>query len=96
MMADIIKNSVDFEKMLKLYLHQAKIKLNKELTGTREAIKLIAEERTKSFIETMDRGLSKEEREFFKALVIGCMHQSFCYGYGIGKIEGKTNKVTYL
>jgi hypothetical protein len=96
MMAEIIKNSIDFEKMLKLYLKQAKNKLDRELTGTREAIRLIAEDRTKNFIETMDRGLSKEEREFFKALIIGCMHQTFCYGYGIGKIEGTTNKVTYL
>ncbi len=95
-MADIIKNSIDFEKMLKLYLKQARIKLNGDLAGTREAIKLIAEDRIKEFIQAMDRGLDKEERNFLRALIIGCMHQSFCYGYGLGKIEGTTNTVTYL
>lgn len=93
---DGIKNSVYFEKTLKLYLKQARNKLNGDLAGTREAIRLIASDRTKDFIGTMDRGLNKEERGYLKALIIASMHQSFCYGYGIGKIEGHTNDKVYL
>ncbi len=91
-MADSGKNNMDFEKSIKLYLNQAREKLNGDLTGTREAIKLIAADKAKDFIRTMDRGLDKEEREFLKAIIISCMHQSFCYGYGIGKVEGNTKK----
>jgi len=83
-------NSLDFEKTIKCYLKQAREKLNGDLAGTREAMKIIAAEKARSFIETMDRGLDKNEREFLKALFISSMHQSFCYGYGIGKIEGNT------
>jgi hypothetical protein len=91
-MAEVSRNSMDFEKTIKRYLKQAKDKLNGDLAGTREAIKLIAADKARDFIETMDRGLDKEEREFLKALIITSMHQSFCYGYGIGKIEGNTNE----
>lgn len=89
-MAETSRNSIDFERTIKRYLKQAKEKLNGDLVGTREAIKLIAADKARDFIETMDRGLDKEEREFLKALIITSMHQSFCYGYGIGKIEGNT------
>lgn len=81
---------------MKLYLKQARDKLNGDFSGTREAIKLIAADKTKDFIQAMDRGLSKEEREFLKALIVTSMHQSFCYGYGIGKIEGNTNDRIFL
>ena len=91
-MENAIVNSMDFEREIKCYLKQAKKKLNGDLIGTREAIKLIAADKARDFIATMDRGLDKEEREFLKALIITGMHQSFCYGYGIGKIEGNTNK----
>lgn len=90
-MADVSRSSVDFEKTIKRYLKQAREKLNGDLAGTREAIKLIAADKARDFIETMDRGLNREEREFLKALIITSMHQSFCYGYGIAKIEGNTN-----
>jgi len=96
MMTDGIKNSECFEKTLKLYLKQARNKLNSDLIGTREAIRLIASDKTKDFIQTMDRGLNREEIEFLKALIISGMHQSFCYGYGIGKIEGNTNEKVCL
>ncbi|MGI6668293.1 MAG: hypothetical protein ACOX4M_02285 [Acetivibrionales bacterium] len=91
-MTDKTRNNFKFEKTMKFYLRQANKKLNYELPGTREAIKLIAAEKIKYFIEMMDKGLDKEEREFLKALIITSMHQSFCYGYGIGKIEGNTNE----
>jgi len=95
-MADRARNRTDFEKTLKLYLRQAREKLNGDLAGTREAIKLIAEDKTRNFIEMTDRGLSKEEREFLKALIVASMRQSFCYGYGIGKFEGNTSQRVYL
>lgn len=95
-MADMLKNSVNFEKMMKLYLRQARLKLDGDLSGTREAIRLIAAEKTKDFVEAMDRGLNREERDFLKMLIVTSMHQSFCYGYGIGKIEGNTKDRIYL
>ncbi|NLH97685.1 MAG: hypothetical protein GX477_10180 [Clostridiaceae bacterium] len=95
-MADKAKHQTDFEKTLKLYLKQAREKLNGDLAGTREAIRLIAADKTRSFIEMTDRGLSKEERELLKTLIMTSMRQSFCYGYGIGKFEGNTNERVYL
>lgn len=95
-MADMLKNSVNFEKMMKLYLRQARLKLDGDLSGTREAIRLIAAEKTKDFVEAMDRGLNREERDFLEMLIVTSMHQSFCYGYGIGKIEGNTKDRIYL
>lgn len=86
--------SQKFESIIKDYLHQGKEKLEKDLVGTREAIKLIAKDKTKSFMRTMDLGLNEEERNCLNSLIITSMYQSFCYGYGIGKIEGETkNKV---
>lgn len=85
-------NSGDFEKTIKQYLKQGREKLSRDLAGTREAIKLIADDKTKDFLKTMDRGLDKEERDFLSALIVAGMYQSFCYGYGIGKIEGHTNE----
>ncbi|MCX7842743.1 MAG: hypothetical protein N2489_06680 [Clostridia bacterium] len=86
----------DFETTIREYLKQAREKLDKELLGTREAIRLIAGDKTKEFIRTMDKGLDKKERDFLSALIIASMYQSFCYGYGIGKIEGTTNNKVFL
>lgn len=88
--------SQKFENVIKDYLHQGKEKLEKDLTGTREAIKLIAKDKTKSFMRTMDIGLNEEERECLHSLIITSMYQSFCYGYGIGKIEGDTKQKVFL
>ncbi|MCX7709757.1 MAG: hypothetical protein N2484_07885 [Clostridia bacterium] len=86
----------NFENAIREYLKQGKEKLDKELQGTREAIKLIAKDKTKEFMQAMDKGLDKDEREFLSALIVSSMYQSFCYGYGIGKIEGRTNNKIYL
>jgi hypothetical protein len=86
----------NFEKTIKAYLKQARDKLEHELTGTREAMKLIAADKTKHFIEVMDRGLDEQEREFLCALIVSSMYQSFCYGYGIGKIEGRHKKEVFI
>ncbi len=89
-------NSTEFEKTIKEYLKHAREKLKNDLVGTREAIKMIAAEKARYFIEAMDVGLNVEERDFLGKLIISSMYQSFCYGYGIGKIEGKTQSRIYL
>lgn len=81
-----------FEKTIREYLKQAQDRLEHELTGTREAMKIIAKEKTKDFIKVMDIGLDEGEREYLCALIVTGMYQSFCYGYGVGKIEGKNGK----
>jgi len=86
----------DFEQRIREYLRQGKEKLIYDLVGTREAIKLIACEKTKEFVKTMDKGLDRSEREFLSDLIVSSMYQSFCYGYGIGKIEGRTNNKIFL
>lgn len=90
------KNSSEFEKTIREYLKQGRTKLEKDLAGTREAIRLVAEDKIKNFMKTMDKGLSKEEREYLSSLIVSGMFQSFCYGYGIGKIEGGTSNRIYL
>ncbi len=89
------KNDI-FETTIKGYLRQGRKKLDNELSGTREAIKLIAKDKTRDFISTMDKGLNKEERDFLSELIVHSMQQSFCYGYSIGKIEGTSGKKVYL
>ena len=95
-MSESAKPSETFENLIKDYLHQGKEKLEKDLAGTREAIKIIAKEKTRQFMRTMDKGLSSEEREFLNSIIITSMYQSFCYGYGIGKIEGETKQKVCL
>lgn len=91
-----MEDSSDFERMIKEYLKQGRDRLENELVGTREAIRLIAADKTRDFIKTMDKGLDKPERDFLGAIIMSSMYQAFCYGYGIGKIEGKTNNKVYL
>ena len=89
-------NGESFEDVIKEYLKQGKEKLENDLAGTREAMKIIASEKTKDFIRAMDKGLDKNEREFLSKVIISSMYQAFTYGYGIGKVEGKTNKKVYI
>lgn len=86
----------EFEATVKEYLRQAREKLETELSGTREAIRLIARDKTRDFMIAMDKGLDEKEREFLSALIVVSMQQAFCYGYGIGKVEGKTNRKVFL
>ncbi len=85
-----------FEVTIKEYIKQGREKLEKDLVGTREAIRLIARDKTRNFIKTMDRGLDKNEREYLGALIMSSMYQAFCYGYSIGKFEGKSNNKVFL
>lgn len=86
----------NFESTIKEYLKQGREKLEKDLAGTREAVKIISRDKVKEFMKTMDKGLNKEEREYLHALIVASMYQSFCYGYGIGKMEGRTNNRVFL
>jgi len=86
----------EFEKTIKKYLRQGREKLFTDLAGTREAMKMIASDKTRNFMQTMDKGLDKTERDFLNALIVSSMYQSFCYGYGIGKMEAATNSRIYL
>lgn len=86
----------NFDSTIREYLKQGREKLIKDLTGTREAIKLIANDKARDFMLVTDRGLNKEERDYLVEIIISSMCQTFCYGYGIGKIEGKTNSRVYL
>jgi hypothetical protein len=88
--------SSSFEKNMREYLKQGRDKLANDLAGTREAIRLIAGDKTREFIKTMDKGLAREERDYLQALIISSMYQSFCYGYGIGKVEGSTSNRIFL
>jgi len=94
--ADRPVNSNNFEDILKEYLKQGKERLDKELIGTREAIKMVASDKTREFIKIADKGLAREEREFLSQLIVSSMHQSFCYGYGIGKMEGVNGRRVML
>ena len=96
-MEDVRNNTENnFEITIKEYLKQGREKLEKDLAGTREAMKIIAGEKTRDFIKTMDKGLDKNEREFLSKVIISSMYQAFSYGYGIGKVEGKTNKKVFI
>lgn len=86
------KNDGEFEKCMREYFENAGKKLANELTGTREAIKILAKDKVRDFMVGTDIGLSKEEKEYLLNLIISSMYQSFCYGYGIGKIECKAGK----
>jgi len=86
----------NYDKIIREYLKQGREKLFKELNGTREAIRLIAKEKTKDFMLVTDRGLDKDERNYLAELIVSSMYQTFCYGYSIGKIEGSTNEKIYL
>lgn len=86
----------NFEEKIKNYLNEAREKLLKELEGTRGAIKLLANDKAKDFMRITDIGFNKDERQFLNDLLVSSMYQSFCYGYGIGKMEGTTKKKIYL
>ncbi|HEY9060900.1 MAG TPA: hypothetical protein VIO64_10435 [Pseudobacteroides sp.] len=80
-------NYGEFENTVKQYIKEGRMKLQNDLIQTSHAIHSIAQNKTKCFIKNMDKGLDKEEREYLTSLILTSMHQAFCYGYGIGKIE---------
>lgn len=82
--------------MIKEYTREANFKLEDQYNGTKEAIRLIAEERAGEFILMGDIGLTKDEKQLLAELIAASMMQSFSLGYGVGKVEGKTKKQIFL
>lgn len=81
---------------IKEYTIEANLKLDDQYTGTKQAIKQIADEKAREFMVTGDIGLNIEEKELLAAFIAGGMMQSFSLGYGVGKVEGETKKQVYL
>lgn len=84
------------DKLIKEYLEEARNRLETEFAGTREAIRQISEEKVMEYLVFTDKDLSKDERALLSAVFTFSMYQSFCYGYGIGRVEGSTSKKVYL
>lgn len=82
--------------MIREYTVEANLKLDDQYNGTREAIRLIAEEKAGMFILKGDIGLNIQEKELLADIIAGSMMQSFSLGYGVGKVEGSTKKSVYL
>jgi hypothetical protein len=82
--------------MIKEYTLEANLKLDDQYNGTREAIRLIAEEKAGMFILKGDIGLRMEEKKLLTNIIASSMMQSFSLGYGVGKVEGCTKKPVYL
>ena len=81
---------------IKEYTIEANLKLDDQYTGTKQAIKQIADEKAREFMVTGDIGLNVEEKGLLAAFIAGGMMQSFSLGYGVGKVEGETKKQVYL
>ncbi|MGI6705171.1 MAG: hypothetical protein ACOX6S_02550 [Clostridia bacterium] len=96
-MKDMDKIKSDFvEDTIRRYTEEANRKLEGQFSGTREAMLIISREKVQEFMLRADRGLDKEERELLKLFILSSMMQSFCLGYGLGKIEGQTSQAIYL
>jgi hypothetical protein len=87
---------VETGKLIKKFTQEGNLKLDKQYSGTREAILQISREKVQEYIRKGDIGLGKEERELLVLVIAGSMMQSFSLGYGIGKVEGLTDKSIYL
>lgn len=90
------EESAGIENLIKEYLEEARSRLETEFAGTREAIRQISEEKVMEYLVFTDKNLSKDERALLSAVFTFSMYQSFCYGYGIGRVEGSTSKKVYL
>ncbi|HZJ57691.1 MAG TPA: hypothetical protein VFD89_05555 [Clostridia bacterium] len=82
--------------MIKIYTQEGNKKLNKQYLGTKRAISQIAYEKMQEYMRTADVGLGSDERNILEILIANSMMQSFSLGYGIGKVEGLTNKQIHL
>ena len=82
--------------LVKKFTKEGNMKLDKQYVGTRQAILQISREKMQEYMRIGDIGLGEEERELLVLIIAGSMMQSFCLGYGIGKVEGLTDKSIYL
>ena len=74
---------------------EANTKLDDQYNGTREAIRLIAQEKASDFILKGDVGLRLRKAAVNR---YHCRkHDAKLFpGYGVGKVEGSTRKAVYL
>lgn len=91
-----VLHGMKVDEMLREYTREGNKKLDKQYSGTRQAILDLARDKVREFIKTADVGLDKDSREMLVLIIAGSMMQSFSLGYGIGKLEGKTDKQIYL
>lgn len=79
-------------QLIKLHTKQGSKKLDDQYMGTKQAIIQIAHEKMQEYMRVGDVGLGLDERNILKDLIANSMMKSFSLGYGIGKVEGSTNK----
>jgi len=91
-----VQQKVKIGDLIKEYIIEANSKLEDQFNGTKEAIRLLAEEKACDFILRGDIGLNIEEKQLLIEIIAGSMLRSFSLGYGVGKVEGSTNKNVYL
>jgi len=87
---------VETGQMIKKFTKEGNKKLDKQYSGTRKAICQIAFEKTQEYMRVGDVGLGPDERKILEILIANSMMQSFSLGYGIGKVEGITNRQIHL
>lgn len=87
---------MDTGKLIKKFTREGNSKLEHQYAGTRQAILQISREKMQEYIRMGDVGLAKEDRELLVTIIAGSMMQSFSLGYGIGKVEGLTDKSIHL
>lgn len=84
------------QELIKKYTKEGNKKLDKQYIGTKQAIIQIAHEKMQEYMWVGDVGLGLDERNILKRLIANSMMKSFSLGYGIGKLEGSTNKQVRL
>ena len=89
-------NPMETGQLIKKFTKEGNRKLDKEYSGTRKAIYQLAFEKTREYMRVGDVGLGPDEREILTILIANSMMQSFSLGYGIGKVEGLTNRKIHL
>lgn len=83
-------------QMIKRYTKEGNQKLDKQYLGTKQAIQNISYEKMQEFMRRADVGIGAEERKILEIIIANSMMQSFSLGYGIGKVEGMTDRQIYL
>jgi hypothetical protein len=87
---------VKIDQMLKEFTKEGNQKLDKQYTGTKQAIVEISREKVQKFMQMGDVGLDKNSRDVLTLIISGSMMQSFSLGYGIGKVEGVMDRQIFL
>lgn len=88
--------SMETGKLIKKFTQEGNSKLENQYAGTRQAILQVSREKVQEYIRVGDIGLGKEDRELLVLIIAGSMMNSFSLGYGIGKVEGLTDRSVHL